>query len=97
MNEMTRRILAGEFDGPRWRQSLLPLTRLVIVETRRSSICIPDRDSAECELTRVRREHGPNLIQAKIIKDRPSKHGDPNQRTYRLNYVLRESKTEHLF
>lgn len=97
MNEMTRRILAGEFDRPRWRQSILPLTRIVIVETHRSSICIPDRDSAECELTRVRREHGPNLLKAKIIKDRPSKNGNPNERTYRLNYVIRESKTEKLF
>jgi hypothetical protein len=96
MTENTRRILA-EFDRPRWRQALLPLTRLVVVETRRSSICIPDRDSADCELTRVRREHGPNLIQAKIIKDRPGKHGDPNQRTYRLNYIIRETKTEELF
>jgi len=97
MHEMTRRILAGEFDRPRWRQGLLPLSRLVIVETHRSSICIPDRDSADCELTRVRREYGPNLIRAKIIKDRPGKHGDPNQRTYRLNYVIRETKTEVLF
>lgn len=97
MNEMTRRILAGEFSQPRWRQALLPLTRIVIIETNRSSICIPDRDSADCELTRVRLEYGPNLIKAKIIKDRPGKNGDPNQRTYRLNYVIRESKTESLF
>jgi hypothetical protein len=96
MTENTRRILA-EFDRVRWRQSLLPLTRVVIVETHRSSICIPDRDSAECELTRVRREHGTNLLKAKITKDRPSKNGDPNERTYRLNYVYRESKTEKLF
>lgn len=95
MTENTRRILA-EFDRPRWRQSLLPLTRIVIVETRRSCVCIPDRDSAECELTRVRREYGPNLIKATIVKDRPSKNGDPNERTYRLNYVIRESKTEAL-
>jgi hypothetical protein len=78
-------------------QKLLPLTRIVTIETRRSCICIPDRDSAECELTRVRHEHGPNLIQAKIIKDRPSKNGDPNERTYRLNYAFRETKTEKLF
>ena len=97
MNEMTRRILAGEFDRPRWRQALLPLKRAVVVETHRSSICIPDRDSADCELTRVRREHGPTLIRAKIIKDRPSKNGDRNHRTYRLNYVIRETKTEALF
>jgi hypothetical protein len=96
MNENTRRILA-EFDRPRWRQALLPLTRIVVLETNRSCICIPDRDSAECELTRIRREHGPNLLRAKIIKDRPSKHGDPNERTYRLNYVVRETKTETLF
>jgi hypothetical protein len=96
MNENTRRILA-EFDRPRWRQSLLPLTRIVIEENNRSCICIPDRDTAECELTRIRREHGPNLLRAKIIKDRPSKHGDPKDRTYRLNYVIRETKTETLF
>ncbi len=96
MTENTRRILA-DFDRPRWRQSFLPLTRIVIVETHRSSICIPDRDSAECELTRVRREHGPNLLKAKIIKDRPGKHGDPNNRSYRLNYVIRQARTEALF
>jgi hypothetical protein len=96
MNENTRRILA-EFDRPRWLQALLPLTRIVVVETNRSCICIPDRDSADCELTRIRREHGPNLVKAKIIKDRPSKNGDPNDRTYRLNYVVRETKTETLF
>jgi hypothetical protein len=96
MNENTRRILA-EFDRPRWRQTLLPLTRIVVVETNRSCICIPDRDSADCELTRIRREHGPNLLKAKIIKDRPSKNGDPNERTYRLNYIVRETKTEALF
>ncbi len=97
MHDITRRILAGEFDRPRWRQALLPLVRLVVVETHRSSICIPDRDSADCELTRVRREYGQNLIRAKIIKDRPGKNGDPNQRTCRLNYVIRETKTEALF
>ena len=97
MNEITRRILAGDFDRPRWRQAWLPLTRLVIVETHRSSICIPDRDSAECELTRIRREYGQNLIKAKIIKDRPGKHGDPHQRTYRMNYTIRETKTETRF
>jgi hypothetical protein len=96
MTENTRRILAA-FDQPRWRQSFLPLTRVVIVETHRSSICIPDRDSADCELTRVRREHGQNLLKAKIIKDRPSKNGDPKDRTYRLNYVIREARTEALF
>jgi len=96
MTETTRRILA-EFDRPRWRQSLLPLTRIVTVETRRSCVCIPDRDSADCELTRVRREYGPNLIKATITKDRPSKNGDPKERTYRLNYLIRESKTEALF
>ncbi len=96
MTENTRRILA-DFDRPRWRQSLLPLTRIVIVETHRSSICIPDRDSADCELTRVRREYGPNLLKANLIKDRPSKPGDPKHRTYRLNYVIREARTEALF
>ena len=78
-------------------QELMSLTHTVTIETRRSCVCIPDRDSAECELTRVRRECGPNLIQAKIIKDRPSKNGDPNERTYRLNYTIRETKTEKLF
>jgi len=96
MNSDNRRILA-EFDRPRWRQSLLPLTRIVIVETHRSSICIPDRDSAECELTRIRREYGPNLLKAKIIKDRPGKNGDPENRTYRLNYTIRQTMTEKLF
>jgi hypothetical protein len=96
MTENTRRILA-EFDRPRWRQALLPLTRVVILETARSSICIPDRASAECELTRIRREYGQDLLKAKIIKDRPSKRGAPNERTYRLNYTIRETMTENLF
>ena len=78
-------------------QLLLSLTQTITTETARSCICIPDRDSAECELTRVRHEYGPRLLKAKIIKDRPGKHGDPKNRTYRLNYTIRETVTLNLF
>ena len=77
---------------PRWRQSLLRLTRIVIVETRRRCVCIPDRTSAEYECDKLKREHGTAMIAANISKNGKGKSG-----TYTVAYTLRESRTEELF
>jgi len=81
-------------------QYLLPLTRTITVETPHSLVCIPDRDTAECELTRLRAEYGPNLLKATIRKDRGSRRegriwAAPG--TYTLNYTTRDQQTERLF
>jgi len=80
------------FDQPRWRQCLLKLTRIVTIETRRRLVLIPDRMSAENERDKLRREHSPAMVAAKITKIGTGKAG-----TYTLAYTLRESKTEELF
>jgi hypothetical protein len=85
------------FEQKRWRQEYLPLTRVVTVEHSRSCICIPDRDSAECERTRLQREHGERLLKVTIIKDRPGKHAGDQPRTYPVNYTYTETQTENLF
>jgi hypothetical protein len=74
----------------------LPLTRTVTVETPQ----IPDRDTAECELTQLRRKYGENLIKATIRKDRGSRRegriwAAPG--TYTLNYTTRDQQTQPLF
>jgi hypothetical protein len=46
------------------------------VTTERGLVCIPDRDTAECELTRLKHQDGPNLIKAVIRKDRPGGSGN---------------------
>ena len=79
-------------NKPRWRQSLLKLTRIVTIETRRRLVLIPDRMSAENERDKLRREHGPAMIAAKITKIGTGKAG-----TYTLAYTLRESRSEELF
>jgi hypothetical protein len=81
-------------------QSLLPLTRTITVETPHSLVCIPDRDTAECELTQLRRKYGENLIKATIRKDRGSRRegriwAAPG--TYTLNYTTRDQQTQPLF
>jgi len=96
MIENIHRIVA-EFDRPRWRQALLPLTWIVIVETSRSCLGIPDLDCAEGELAGIRRAHGSNLLKAEILEDRPDNNGEPIERPYRLNYVVRETRKEALF
>jgi hypothetical protein len=73
------------------------LTRIVVVETNRSCLGIPDLDSAECELAGIRRKHGSNLLKATIIIDPPGKNGDTNERPYHLNYVVRETRKDALF
>jgi hypothetical protein len=76
-------------------QLLISLTHTVTLERSISQICIPDRDSAECELTRLKHEHGPRLIKAVIRKDRPGRSG--TSRTYTLRYTIRETETRTLF
>jgi hypothetical protein len=76
-------------------QLLIRLTHTVTVERSISLVCIPDRDSAECERTRLRAQHGPNLLRADIRKDRPGRSG--TSRTYTLRYTIRETETRTLF
>ena len=76
-------------------QILLRLTHTVTTERSVSLVCIPDRDSAECELTRLKAEHGPRLLKAAIRKDKPGRSGA--SRTYTLRYTIRESETRTLF
>jgi hypothetical protein len=81
-------------------QRLLPLSRTVTVETPHSLICIPDRDTAECELTRLRQRYGVNLVKATIRKDRGSRRGGhawAAPGTYTLNYTTRDQQIEPLF
>lgn len=73
-------------------QFLLPLTQTVMVDRGISLVCIPDRDTAECALTRLRAKHGPALLKAVIRKDRPGQRS-----TYTLRYFVREAATRPLF
>ena len=77
---------------PCHRQALLKLTRIVIIETRRRCVCIPDRMSAENERDKLQRQHGAALSDARI-----SKTGKGRDATYTVAYTLRESRTEDLF
>ena len=76
-------------------QFLLRHTQTVTTERGISLVCIPDRDSAECELTRLKHEHGPNLLKATIRKDRPGRSG--TSKTYTLRYFIRETEDRPLF
>ena len=76
-------------------QILFRLTHTVTLERSISQICIPDRDTAECELTRLKHEHGLRLLKAVIRKDRPGRSG--KSRTYTLRYTIRETETRTLF
>ena len=76
-------------------QLFFPLTQTVSMERGISLICIPDRDTAECELTRLKHEHGPNLLKAVIRKDRPGRSG--TSKTYTLRYTVRQTETRTLF
>ena len=77
----------------------------VTIERTTSLVCIPDRDTAECERTRLRAQHGPDLLRADIRKDRPlSRHSQATadgrsgpSRTYTLRYTIRETETRTLF
>jgi hypothetical protein len=77
---------------PRWRQTLLPLSRTITVETYRRLVLIPDRIDAENEQAKLKREHGAAMIAANIRK-----HGKGKSGTYTLAYTLRESRIELLF
>ncbi len=78
-------------------QFLLPLVHSVTNERPHSLVCIPDRISAECELTRLRHEHGANLLKAVIRKDRPPKSNPHARTTYTLRYFTRDTDTVALF
>jgi len=39
--------------SPRWRQTLLTLTRTMLVETPRRCMCIPSREDAKEEAARI--------------------------------------------
>jgi hypothetical protein len=77
---------------PRWRQSLLRLSRTVTIETRRRCMCIPTREDAKEEAARLKRQHGPTLVAVKITKNGTGPTG-----TYTCAYTLRETRTEELF
>ena len=76
-------------------QFLLRLSHTVVYERSTSLICIPDRDTAECELTKLKHEHGPRLLKAVIRKDRLGRSG--TSRTYTLRYTIRETESRTLF
>jgi len=86
--------MKNPFDDttPRWRQSLLRLTRIITVEIRRRCMCIPTREDAKEEGVRLRRQYGEALVAVKI-----SKNGKGPTATYTCAYTLRETKTEELF
>jgi len=78
-------------------QLLFPLTQAVTTERRHSLVCIPDRDSAECELTRLKAEYGERLLKATIRKDKPPKKARDARPTYTLRYLTRETDQVRLF
>jgi hypothetical protein len=80
------------FNSPHWLQSLLPLTQTTVTERGHSLVCIPDRDAAESELAKLRREYRKRLIRAAIRKDKPGKSS-----TYTLRYFTRDVETVALF
>jgi hypothetical protein len=82
-------------------QLLFPLTQAVTTERGHSLVCIPDRTTAECELTTIRREYGARLIKAVIRKDRRSpapRHSSlAPPTTYTLRYFTRDTDTVLVF
>ncbi len=82
-------------------QFYFPLKQSVTTERGISLICIPDRLSAENELTRLKHEHGSRLIKAVIRKDKPPKRWTAQERkqkaTYTLRYFLRVTEEIPLF
>ncbi len=76
-------------------QILFLLSHLVTYERSISLVCIPDRDSAECELSQLRNKYGADLLKAVIRKDRPGRSG--TSRTYTLRYTIRETESRALF
>ena len=83
----------AQFDGPpRWRQSLLRLTRIVTIETRRRCMCIPTREDAKIEAARIEREYRGTVSEIKITKNGKGPTG-----TFTVGYTLTEQRTEELF
>jgi hypothetical protein len=73
-------------------QFLLTLTQTITVERGHSLVCIPDRTSADYDLTKLRDKLGDRLIKAAIRKDKPG----PGS-TYTLRYFTRDTETNRLF
>ena len=73
-------------------QFTLPLTMIVTIERARSLVEIPDRTTAECELDKLQRKLGAQLVKHTIRKVRPGPRG-----TYTLRYVWRDTDTVKLF
>jgi hypothetical protein len=73
-------------------QFLLKLTQTITVERGHSLVCIPDRTTADYELSKLRDELGSRLIKAAIRKDKPGKGS-----TYTLRYFTRDTETNRLF
>jgi hypothetical protein len=78
--------------SPHWLQGLLPLTQTIVTERGHSLVCIPERDTAESEMAKLRREYRKRLVRAVISKDRPGKAS-----TYTLRYFTRDTDTVRLF
>jgi hypothetical protein len=76
-------------------QLFFRLVQPVTPERGHSLVCIPDRTTAECELTNLRREYGERLIKAVIRKDRSRHPG--NRPTYTLRYFTRDTDRVALF
>lgn len=81
-----------DFSAPRWRQSVLKLTHVVVYDERRRLVLNPDRLTAEDELMKLKKEYGTTLIAANIIKQGKGKSG-----TYTVTYILRHSRIQELF
>jgi hypothetical protein len=73
-------------------QFLLTLTQTITVERGHSLICIPDRTTADYELTKLKDQLGDRLIKAAIRKDKPGPRS-----TYTLRYFTRDTETNRLF
>jgi len=55
-------------------------------------MCIPDLMTTQNERSKLQREHGPALTDARI-----SKNGKGKDATWTVAYTLRQSRTEDLF
>jgi hypothetical protein len=73
-------------------QLLFPLTQAVTTQRGHSLVCIPDRTTADYELSKLRDQLGARLIKAAIRKDKPGKNS-----TYTLRYFTRDTDTLRLF
>jgi hypothetical protein len=78
-------------------QLLFPLTQAVTSERGHSLICIPDRTTADYELSKLRDQLGARLIKATIRKDKPAKRASAARTTYTLRYFTRDTDKVRLF